>query len=116
MRQYKLFLVLLLLVGCSSMGLVEPQSFDERLAYAYATNTAIREASTSALNAHTITSDDMIYVMGVNNQLRLALDAAKDAASGGDVQTAEGRLLMVTKALTALQTYMRSKGVDVKGR
>ena len=105
------FLLVLLLAGCSSLGLVEPQTFEQRLAYAYGTNTAIREASTSALNAGVISSDDMIYIMGINDNMRLALDAAKDAAKVGDIQTAEARLVMVTNALTALQEYLRKKGV-----
>lgn len=112
MRQLAYAWILLVLAACGSLGLEEAKTFEDRLAYAYGTNTAVREASTSVLNAGTISSDDMIYIKGVNDRLRLGLDAARDAARIGDMDTAEARLLMITQSLVALQNYMRAKGVN----
>jgi type IV pilus biogenesis protein CpaD/CtpE len=105
-----LAILLLALAGCASLGLEPPQTFEDRLAYAYGTNTALREASISALDARTITSTDMGHIMSVNGQVRVLLDQAR-SFSGTDVSTAEGRLLAATKLLTELQNYLRARGV-----
>ena len=106
-----LWLIVLVLTACAGLGITEPKSWDERLAYAYGTNTAIREASTSALNAKTITATDMEHVLKITDQARSLLDAARAAQIGGDTKTAESRLLLATNVLIELQTYLRSRGV-----
>jgi len=105
-----LAVVLLVLAGCAWLGLEPAKSFDDRLAYAYGTNTALREASISALDARTITSANMEHIMSINGQVRVLLDAAR-SLRGADPSTAEGRLLAATKLLTELQTYLRARGV-----
>ena len=103
--------LLAFLTGCAQLGLTPTQTFDNKLAYAYGANTAIREASTSALNAGTITSADMEFIIPLNRQARQILDAAKAATALGDLKTAEAKLLLATGILAQLQTYLRSKGV-----
>jgi hypothetical protein len=103
-----LWLLALLLSGCAQLGIAPAKSFDDRLAYAYGTNTAIREASTSALNAKQITSEDMEHVMAVNDQARSILDAAR-GMKGIDPKAAEGRLVLATNLLVQLQQYLRSR-------
>lgn len=105
------FIYLLVLSGCAALGLQPATSFDQRLAYSYGVNTAIREASTSALNAGTITKNDMETVISLNNQVRQVLDAARAASSVGDIKTAEAKLLLASEILEQLQGYLRSKGV-----
>lgn len=107
----KIVLLFLLLTGCASLGIAPAGNFEQKLAYAYATNTAIREASTSSLNAGTISSKDMETIIPLNNQTRQVLDAAKAAMSVGDIKTAEAKLLLATNILTQLQSYLRNKGV-----
>lgn len=103
-------LAVLLLAGCASLGLQEAKSFSDRIAYAEGVNTAIRDASTDALNAHSITSADMEHVMAINAQAKALLASAR-SLQGTDVQTAEGKLLTATKLLTELQTWLRARGV-----
>lgn len=110
MRNY-LFIFLFVLTGCAALGLTEAKNFEQRLAYAYGTNTAVREASTSALNAGTITSKDMEAVIPLNDQIRQVLDASRAALSAGDIKTAEARLMLAVNLTTQLQTYLRTKGV-----
>lgn len=113
MKLYNTYwLLLVLLLGgwnaCSQLGLQPAKSFDDKLAYAYGANTAVREASTSALNAHTITSEDMKHIMALNKQARDLLDAAR-SIQVTDVQTAESRLLLATSVIAQLQTYLRER-------
>lgn len=102
--------------GCESLGLEKPQTFQDRLAYAYGTNTAVREASTSSLNARKLSSADVAYAKSVNDQVRTLLDAARLASTAGDMTTAEGRLAAALKLLTEVQTYLRARGVQTQWR
>lgn len=111
MLKYKTYLLFLFLAGCASLGFQQATTFEQKLAYAYGVNTAIREASTSALNAGTIKSSDMEAIIPLNKQVRGLLDASKAASSVGDIKTAEARLVLATNILAQLQTYLRSKGV-----
>lgn len=106
-----LLLVTYVVAGCAQLGLATAKSFDERLAYAYGVNTAVREASTSALNAKTIASTDMEHVLKLTDEARGILDAARVASRVGDLQTAEARLLLATNILAELQAYLRNRGV-----
>lgn len=106
-RKLALWPILLLLAACAQLGVQPAQSFDERLAYAYGTNTAVREASTSALNAGEITPDDMERVIALNDQARALLDAARLAHGTGDLETADARLTLAVSVLTQVQTYLR---------
>ena len=110
LRNFRTYVLLLLLAGCASLGLVPPESFGDRLAYAEGTNTAIREASTDALNNREITSADMEHVIKINAEVKTILRAAR-LTMGTDLQTAEGKLLAATKLLTELQAYLRARGL-----
>jgi PBP1b-binding outer membrane lipoprotein LpoB len=96
--------------GCAGMGVEPPKSFEDRLAYATGTNTALRDASTSSLDAGMITSADMEHVMEINAKVKTLLLAAR-RVSGADLSTAESKLIEATKLLTDLQTYLRARGV-----
>lgn len=109
MKRAVAFAAALLLCACAQFGVQPAQSFDERLAYAYATNTAVREASTSSLNAGTISAEDMEHVIELNDQARALLDAARMASGAGDLGTAEARLSLAVSVLTQLQAYLRER-------
>lgn len=104
-----LFVALLLLQGCQSLGLTTAKSFEDRLAYGYSTYTAVVTAAANALNAKEITSDDATKFQDIARNARQLLDAAKLTAGVGDVATAEGRLQLATSLLVELQNYLRSK-------
>jgi hypothetical protein len=109
-------LLAMALGGCAGLGLESPKTFQDRLAYAYGTNTAVREASTSSLNARKLSSADVAYVKERNDEVRRVLDAARLASEAGDVETAEGRLAAALKILTEVQSYLRARGVQTEWR
>jgi hypothetical protein len=103
------YLWLLLLVGCAALGIAPAQTFDQKLAYAYGTHTAVVQAATQALNDKTITSTDALQVLKLADESRALLDASRAALKVGDPTTANGKLVLATSILTELQTYLRGK-------
>lgn len=95
--------------GCAQIGLAQPASFDQRLAYAVSQNAAVRDAAASALEAGDIAVDDAKRVLKITDEVRTALDAARMASGTGDVSTAEGRLQLATALLVELQKYLRTQ-------
>jgi hypothetical protein len=108
-RKYSLYIALLLIAGCAQLGLQLPQTFDQKLAYAYGTHTAVQKAAAASLNAKEITSDEAKQVLKLSDESRMLLDAAAAASAGGDISSADGKLLLATSILTQLQSYLRSK-------
>lgn len=102
--------VAVLLSGCESIGVQQPKTFNERLAYALAQNTALREAATLSLQSGQLSADDAEYVLELTDRSRTLIDTAQLAYDGGDLTTAEGRLQLVLGVLTQVQTYLNSKG------
>lgn len=97
------------LQGCTQLGLQQPQTFNQRYAYALGQVTAIRQVATSALNAKQISIADAEYTLKVTDQSRQLLDAANSLADAGDIASAEGRVALVTGILTQLQNYLNSR-------
>lgn len=96
--------------GCATLGLAEPNGLAERLAYSEGQNTALREASTDALNHREISSQDMEHVIAVNEKVKSMLSVAR-RLMGVDPLTAEGQLAAAVTALSELQAYLRARGV-----
>ena len=101
--------LLMLFAGCAALGILTPQTLDERLSYAYDQHTAALQTITSATNQKLISSSDAQAVLTIADQSRLLLDGARAASSGGDTASAEGRLILATNVLRQLQTYLRSR-------
>jgi len=99
--------LLMLLAGCASFGLAPANTLSERLAYAMGSHTAVLAATTQALDAGDITSDDAQRVLTVADTARQTLDAAGLAIGVGDLATAEARLQLATSLLARLQSYLR---------
>lgn len=107
--------ILLTIAACGSLGLTEPRSFSDRLAYGYSTTTALRAAATSSLNAGAITSTEGRYVQNLADESRTVLDAARTAYTAGDVSTAEGRLTLALSVLDQLQSYLTNRSAAAGG-
>lgn len=107
MRKFLILPLLVLLVACGTLGLPQASSFNQRLAYAYGTHTAVQASAASSLDAKEISSEDAQRVLTVADESRKGLDAARIAFNAGDASTAEGRLQLATALLTELQTYLR---------
>lgn len=101
--------VLLMLIGCASVQ--QPQSLDQRIAYAYSVHTAVLDAAATGVESGSLSKADGAEVLTLADQSRAILDAARLAAGAGDVSTAEGRLALAVGVLTQLQAYLHSKGV-----
>lgn len=95
--------------ACAQLGLAVPQTFNEKTAVAYLTVTEVRTTATSLLQTGTITKADAINVEASADTARQGIDVAREIHKSGDVSTAEGRLVAVRTALTALQTYLAAR-------
>jgi hypothetical protein len=103
--------VALLAGGCSTFGVQPARSFDQQLAYAYSTHTAVLDSAANALEAGSLTVEDAEAVLAMADQSRVLLDSARLAAGAGDVTTAEGRLALATNVLQQLVAYLNARGV-----
>lgn len=99
-----------LLTACASLGLVEPKSFDQRLAYAYGNVTALRSSTVQSLGNETIGSADSEYVLRITDQTRSLLDAAQTVAISGDATAAQDRLTVALAVMAELQKYLAKRG------
>ena len=109
MRQLQYLWVLLLVVGCATIGLTVAKNFDERLAYALTSHTAVQKATAKNLNDRLISSADADAILKMADDSRPFLDGARSASQLGDMDTANARLILATTSLTALQTYLNSR-------
>ncbi len=109
LRSYYVMLVLVCAAGCAQLGLAPAQNFEQKLAYAYGVHTAVVNAAATALETKAIKSTDAEQVQTFSIQSRQLLDAAKLASAGGDLTTANAKLLFGTQILEQLQVYLRSK-------
>lgn len=105
-----LTLTLVLLCSCSWLGLTTPKTFDQQLANAYGVHTAVISATTTALNAGSLSSADAIQVQTIATTSRRLLDTAKAAEIAGDTAGAQKNLVLAMSALQALQTYLNTHG------
>lgn len=100
---------LLLLAACAQLGLQQPTTLEQRLAYAYGQHTAVLTAAANSLQSGSISTDDAMAVLRLADESRTLLDASKLALTGGDVSTAEGRLLLATNILQQLLDYLNAR-------
>lgn len=101
-----------LLTACAAMGIIKPESFDERLAAAYTLNTAIREGVDASLNAGALSSDEAQKALDETRAARTALDGVRTLSSN-DPSTAEGRLKLLEASLQTLRSRLIAKGVTI---
>jgi len=101
-------LSILLLADCGAFP--EPKGFDQLLATAYGVHTSVVQATTTALMAGTISVHDAEAVQGMEKNARALLDTARTAEEAGNPSGALSELALATSALTALQSYLNSKG------
>lgn len=103
--------LLVLMAGCAQLGLVTPETFTEKLAYAYSQNAAIRTSAAQALKTNAITKSDAQQVLQTTDTARAALDEARKFQGAGDTSTALGKLQLATSLLQTVQTFLNSRGV-----
>lgn len=112
MRKFNFLpLAFLLLVGCASLGLVTPETFNEKAAFTREAVNGVIGATTTALDAQAIHSSDAEWVRNTAQRTLVLLVSAETAYGAGDPATAEGRLKLAQGVLKELQKYLATKGV-----
>lgn len=107
---FALALCLCVLSGCATLGFAPAQSFDDKLAYGYATYTAVLQAAASAKAAGTLNPADVGYVAQIADQVRPLLDSAH-LIHQANPTGATDKLHLAVSLLTELQTWLRQRGV-----
>lgn len=113
MKRFPIFTTLVavfFLHACASLGLAPAQSFDQKLAYAYGTHTAVLQTAGAAVQAGTLSKTDGQTVLNLADESRTLLDSAR-SLSTTDTTAAGNKLALAVAVLTQLQTYLNSKGV-----
>lgn len=109
-RQYATFVILAaLLSACAQLGIPTATTFNERLAVAYSSVTQVRQSAATMLKAKQITADDGQSVLTATDAARAGLDVARTLATT-DLKAADNRLTAARAALTALSTYLSTRG------
>lgn len=103
--------LLVLLSGCAYFGMPKPETLTERLAYAHSAVNSVVATTTNALNAKAISIPDAEYVSKTAKETKALLDATELALRVGDLESAEGRLVLAQNVLNQLQRYLAAKGV-----
>jgi hypothetical protein len=101
--------MILWVAGCSALGLSTPKGFDQSLAEAYGVHTAVVSATAVAVSTGAISSAEATQVQTQALSSRAILDTAKSLESSNPA-AAQSDLVLATTALTALQTYLNSRG------
>ncbi len=104
------FVLLVLLSACSSLGLAPAQTFNQKLAYAYGTHTAVMQAAASSVQEGSLSGDDATQVLKMADESKVILDSARGLYASGDATGANNKLALALAALTATQTYLKSHG------
>lgn len=104
-----LIAVLLLMAGCAALGLATPKTFNQQLATGYGTATVVLQTADTLLKDGKIDSKDASNVEIQADNLRAALDIARQTYAT-DQKTAGNKLSAALTALQALTTYLQSKG------
>lgn len=101
-----------LLTACAAMGIIKPESLDERLAAAYSLNTAIREGVNASLNSGALSSDEAQKALDDTRTARQGLDVVR-TLSKNDPASADTRLELLEAGLQALRSRLIAKGVAI---
>lgn len=101
--------LILIISGCSALGLPVPQTFNQKLAVAYGGVTTVITTDQTLLAAGTITVADAKNVESQADNVKDALDIARKVYAT-DQTTGGNKLASAVTALGALQDYLATKG------
>ena len=107
------YFLLMLLVGCATLGLPVAQTFNQKLAVGYATVTGIVTTADNLLLAKAITPDDAVNVLQQADNAKAGLDIAKKISTT-DMTAADAKLTATRALLTAINSYLMTKQGGVK--
>jgi hypothetical protein len=104
-------LMALAMIACSSLGLAPAQTFEQKLAYAYGTHTAVLETAATATRAGTLSQAEAKAVLAMADQSRSLLDSARAVYAANDQAGANSKLTLAVGILTQLQTFLNARGI-----
>jgi hypothetical protein len=101
-------LLLILLAACQSIGVPNPETFNERLAVGYSSVTAVRQTATTLIVAGKISAGDAENIQAQCDNARVGLDVAR-TLKDTDLTAANARLQAALTIVTALDSYLRAR-------
>lgn len=102
------YLFLTLASGCAALGVPTPTTFNERVAAAYTTTTALVETTRTLLVAKKITPADAENVLKQTDTVIAGLDVARSYSATSPI-AANDKLTATLTILQAVQSYLNSK-------
>ena len=105
-RNYAAIFLITLVSACASLP--TPDTFNQKLAVAISTVTAVRSTATTLLQARKISADDAANVQDGANSARAGIEVAR-TLSKVNMAAADGKLTAVTTTLQALQSYLTAR-------
>lgn len=93
--------------GCESLP--KPQGFEQRLAYAYGTYTAVVDTAATQVEAGRLSAQDGAKVLELSDQARSFLDLSRVAYELHDEILARERLDLAIVVLSELQRYLEAR-------
>jgi hypothetical protein len=102
-------MALTLFVACASWGIPGAQTFNEKLAAGYITADNVLKSTDALLLAGAISPTDAKNIVAQDDNVKAGLDIAR-TINATDATAGSAKLNQVITALTALQTYLATKG------
>jgi hypothetical protein len=106
---YAAFFMAVLLTACGSLGLPTPKTMNEKIAAAQGSVTQIRASATMLLKAGKLSAADGQNVLVSTDAAAEAIVVARQI-SLSDPAAADFKLTAAVTILTAVQTYLATKG------
>lgn len=110
MKRYLAILLLSMsfLPACAQLGVPTADTFNQKLAVAIGSVTAVRETATTLLKAQKISADDAQNIQDGANNARTGIEVAR-TLSKVNLVAADNKLTAVSTALQALNAYLTSR-------
>ena len=105
-RYASIFLLALFVQGCAQLPTAT--GFNEKIAVAISTVTAVRTTATTLLTEKKITADDGQNVLVATDNARTGIEVAR-TLSRVNLAAADSKLTAITASLQALSTYLASR-------
>jgi hypothetical protein len=100
-----------MLPGCTSIGLKAPVNLTQRIDNAYGNVTAIVNTAIAGRERGQLTAEEGAFISDLAKNARVVLQAADTLNKVGDTSGAEGRLLLALGILQQLDSYLNGKQV-----
>jgi hypothetical protein len=95
--------------GCQSIGLQEPQNLEQRILYVNKQLEAAANVIGSSVRHGQLTKEQAQEALDLVKQGAVLSDASSFALTKGDIETAEGRLILLTDILAQVQVVLNKR-------